>query len=879
LKGNLSHILTVLIVFIIATFANAQNCSFRGTITLRDGFVASNSMIHLLSDPENNMIRFITSDSLGYFNLNILHEGSYNLRFFEFGYRDTTINVSCKLNSSIDIGEIELLPLSLTMNELSIIDKVMIFKKRGDTTYVNTKYLETGNELSATDIIRNIPGISSKHGKYIFQGKNIDRILLEGIDIDDGGQISFTNSIDYSLIKDVKIIENYVQNEYDDIDSSKLGLVLDVGLKKNKKVNLQSSIESEVGYKKIYNLASSLLRANNSNAFRIVMKGSNSSEVFQEFDINEILRINRSEIHKANSYSLVSQGKYRMHRKQFGEDFLSREGKVLKLVGNFKLLGNGRLKSINAIRNAKYNYSKSIEEIFLVNNSNSRTATLQDANAFGIKSVNDVEYDIGEFMKAKFEMPFSVSWNSIDDQNFRILDNENYQNSQTTNYESINFTPRINLRYSNSSGWNGYLISQYQVISTNNVFALNSADSLSFGSVYEDSRYNQMQTTDWLYKRYIQQIRVSKSYESFKVVVNSISEKNNDRVNLRSLQPVENDFYGSDKLNFSSLTTSMHLESEINKYTLTGGFNHSKSIVRRRSDRQLFNFISPYITISYLLKNKWNIYSNYRESIMQPNLHQVSELQFIGDSQQVYSGMLPINFYSRRKIIQLGVYKDFGITMNRTDFLMNVNISPHYNDFVLNFNDSSSYLLQELEMVEIVNDVQLYGVYGKYNKEFSINTDITAQYKEAVYSNNNTSKTIYSSIGTRGIYKFSTRLEGNIGGEYKLNRTDSNFDLYRFQQLLITTGVQFNWHSVTGKIENIYSKSNSRFAVLEYNDLNFSLISIVPKLKLEFILEGRDILNIKGNNRINSINTESYISTSNLRIQGGQISVGMKFFL
>lgn len=284
----------------------AQKCVLSGTATLSDTSSHEGIMIQLLDEKGIKLISFRTTDSLGIFKYNPVTKGYYKLNISQFGYADTALIVHCN-QSNIELPSVELTPLTITMPELSIIDKAILLRKSGDTTIFNTKMFETGNEQSVTDIFEKIPGFSVDGEKIRYQNKVLENILIEGMDISDQKHVDFTNSIHYESLKDIRIIENYSRNFQPDKDSADLGLAMDITLKDNYKSKIQGTLEIAGGFNNAYNVAASAIRVNKKNAFRLKSGYSNQNENIIAFDNEQFIKnvINNTQFN--NKHILLRQ--------------------------------------------------------------------------------------------------------------------------------------------------------------------------------------------------------------------------------------------------------------------------------------------------------------------------------------------------------------------------------------------------------------------------------------------------------------------------------------------------------------------------------------------------------------------------------------------
>lgn len=874
---------TTYIVVIIFSFpfysVQAQECTVSGKVVFDEDASCENCLIHITKEQEIEIIKFNTTDNHGEFTIKDISPGEYSVRIFQFGYRDTIISVSCIEGLPNDLGIIRLNSLSLEMDELTIVDKVMLFKKSGDTTIINTRHLATGTELSSTDIIKNIPGISIENERYKFQGKNIDRVFLDGLDIDDGGHISLTNSIDFSQIKDVRIIENYSEKVFAERDSSKLGLAMDITLKEKGKRKVQRYVRGDVGIKNIYNIEPSLLYTNGSNAIRLQAKTSNSSKPFFEFDIADMIRREKNNIHDGNYYSLVSQSNSGMNLMQQDNNHLSQKGAMFKAIGNFRTSKRGNLKSTNVFSRIRKSYVEISNEYFVTNNYSSSLLDNDNDRVRKLTSINEWEHAF-ESSKLSFDISFNMLSKLGSSQNERKLKNIKLATIHHSEMKYLEVTPLLVFEHTFRNDWKAVFQSKYQLSSTRNDIKINAPDSLFFGSVYRDDGYEQRQHNNARHAHYIQQGRLTKKLGGLEIVFNSIYENNNDKIELSASEPIQENYKGDDQLLFKSLTSAVHGVFDRRKITLTIGINHNINKMERNDFVSDEGRLSPYFTFVYKVNHNWNLYFNYNEKITKPRLYEITDLFFIDHDQLIKTGLLPINYAPKKRNIQLGLHKSFSASIEKTTALVSFNYSPRFGGYSMNYINSNGYLIEQFQESETRNEIYIQAMYGKYQRNYSFNSILAFLSKSTIFENAQNSSSRLISLRTSGSYKFNKSTKFLGGVTYNLNSTVSPILSSHFHQARAHGGLSYQWRSIVTEIDYVQTSNYSHdFSTFSYNDLNFSVRYKVPKSKTEIFLKGRDLLNINDKRIVNSIFTENYISTNQVNIQEGQLTIGLKMFL
>jgi hypothetical protein len=120
--------------------------------------------------------------------------------------------------------------------------------RHGDTTMYKVSAFERGNENNLGDLLKILPGISvSDNGKIIFNGKLIDKVLLEGDDLFGSNYSTLTNNTGTNGLERIDVIENYKDNSRIENSSIK-GDETVINLRyKKKKVKLFGNINGAGG--------------------------------------------------------------------------------------------------------------------------------------------------------------------------------------------------------------------------------------------------------------------------------------------------------------------------------------------------------------------------------------------------------------------------------------------------------------------------------------------------------------------------------------------------------------------------------------------------------------------------------------------------------
>ena len=152
----------------------SQSCDIEAYISYAGGEPCDYCPVQLTKLDCITLLDFNYADSLGYIQFHIdTDEQEILLRASQFGYRDSIVLLSCSIPHPTELN-IVLHPLSLDLDEVTIIDKIALLNKNGDTTTFNLKALESGFEISTFDIVQRFPGIEISGNKLNYHGEPLE---------------------------------------------------------------------------------------------------------------------------------------------------------------------------------------------------------------------------------------------------------------------------------------------------------------------------------------------------------------------------------------------------------------------------------------------------------------------------------------------------------------------------------------------------------------------------------------------------------------------------------------------------------------------------------------------------------------------------------
>ena len=236
-----------------AEFTNQFNV-FGKIIDSESGEPLEYATVTILKVEENSVVTGSITDKDGVFNIPI-SKGDYNILIEYISFKNYTIN-NLSVNENKDLGLISLIM------DVEALDAVEIIAE--ETTVeikLDKKIYTVGQDLTvkggnAGDVLDNIPSVSvDLEGNILLRGNDAARILINGkpsslVGIDS----KFLQQLPSDAIEKVEVITSPSAR----YEAQGSGGIINIILRKNKKLGLNGSLSSNIGYPERTGLSSNL---------------------------------------------------------------------------------------------------------------------------------------------------------------------------------------------------------------------------------------------------------------------------------------------------------------------------------------------------------------------------------------------------------------------------------------------------------------------------------------------------------------------------------------------------------------------------------------------------------------------------------------------
>ncbi|MBK7366313.1 MAG: carboxypeptidase regulatory-like domain-containing protein [Nitrosomonas sp.] len=167
----------------------------------------------IVTDCQNNqIIAFANSDVQGRYQVSF-HTGcdSIIITARALGYQEQM----CRLAVHAIPSEQNFRLISTTLPEVTIRAQALPIVQYRDTTEYNVSSFTDSTEFSVEDVLKKLPGIRvSESGTISFNGKPVERVLLDGDDLTGTQYAITTRNVRADMISQVQAIEHYRKIHY-----------------------------------------------------------------------------------------------------------------------------------------------------------------------------------------------------------------------------------------------------------------------------------------------------------------------------------------------------------------------------------------------------------------------------------------------------------------------------------------------------------------------------------------------------------------------------------------------------------------------------------------------------------------------------------------
>lgn len=374
------------------------------------------------------VVKGIQADVNGNLLMSGLPNGVFTFKVSYVGYQTMvrdSVSISATQNT-VNLGTVKMKPAKGTaLKEVAITAQKSTMQLGIDKKVFSVDQSLVSEGGSASDLLQNVPSVQSDiDGNVSLRGSTGVKVLIDGKPsmIAGGNVAQILQSIPASSIESVELITN-PSAKYDAEGQSG---IINIVLKKNKKLGLNGSVALTAGNRDNYNASTSLSFQNS----KVNIYGNYSYRYGNRFrdGYSNIRYLNSSFPYAFANQSTDSKSLDKGHNVKAGLDYYLTEKSILSFTGGFNARDNDRTELLNIDR---LNPAKDPLERSRRNNSDAESGYSYDL------SLDFVQ----KFKKPKEELTFNFSYSDGTNDNYQTYTTDLYYENSTP----VNTLPGIQI--------------------------------------------------------------------------------------------------------------------------------------------------------------------------------------------------------------------------------------------------------------------------------------------------------------------------------------------------------------------------------------------------------------------------------------------------
>ncbi|WP_150451771.1 outer membrane beta-barrel protein [Arenibacter lacus] len=397
------------------------------------------STIYAESVRDSSLITYTISNQKGEFRL----EGNTPLKevklFFTYnGYK--SIEMDVELQESLDLGKVKLEEQAEELDEVHLVGHRIPIAIKKDTLEFNADSFKTRPDATVEDVLKKLPGVEvDSDGKIMVNGKEVDRVLVNGQVFFSNDPKVATKSLPKDIISKIQIVDSKTKREeFTGDDAEGENKTINLTIKKDKNKGYMGRASAGYGTDDRYQLSGLLNYFNDTQRVSFIGGANNINN--SGFSYDEIYdMVGNSGARGSNLLNNFGNGI--TTSSNLGASYANAKKGKYKVDGNYFFAYSD-----------SYNDQKTNRENILPD---SRYFTENVSNFTGATNSNrgtvNLEFDIDPTLRVSVQPNLSANWSNSNNSNNTISKNEDGDLINSNERVSIsdghqrNFSNRVSL--------------------------------------------------------------------------------------------------------------------------------------------------------------------------------------------------------------------------------------------------------------------------------------------------------------------------------------------------------------------------------------------------------------------------------------------------
>ena len=280
-----SFLLSLVLLLSFNTYAQ----TITGRVFDNNNKPVSYASVSILQENDSSVVNYATTDDQGSYKISMSVEGEFILKVSSLGYAPNYQKIVLSKGQNLH-ADITLSEKPYSLKEITVDGHYRGVKYGNDTIRYDVKRFTDGSEVVLGDVLNKLPGIEvDSKGAVKAQGKNVDKILLDGQDFFAGNAQMATKNLTADIAESVEVLNNY--SEYSMLNGfqSSEQTVINVGVNKSKYGKISGDVMGGGGINNRYNFKGNLMQLNAKSMLSVIGSFNNTGE--EVFSLDDYFRL------------------------------------------------------------------------------------------------------------------------------------------------------------------------------------------------------------------------------------------------------------------------------------------------------------------------------------------------------------------------------------------------------------------------------------------------------------------------------------------------------------------------------------------------------------------------------------------------------------
>lgn len=231
--------------------------------------------------PDSTFVAGTTTDTEGFFKLEVPSAGRFVLKLSNIGYVDVLRTINVSAGDGADMGVVKMRSDAVMLDEALVtgVAKKVVLKE--DTFVYNAAAYRTPEGSAVEELVKRLPGAQVKEdGTITINGKEVKKILVDGKEFMTGDTKTALKNLPTSIVDRVKSYDQQSDlAQVTGIDDGEEQTVLDFGIKKGMNKGTMVNIDAAIGTHHRYAERAMGAYFNSKNRFMLMGNANNTNDM------------------------------------------------------------------------------------------------------------------------------------------------------------------------------------------------------------------------------------------------------------------------------------------------------------------------------------------------------------------------------------------------------------------------------------------------------------------------------------------------------------------------------------------------------------------------------------------------------------------------